>query len=223
MLLTKDETRDLYRKRAKRYDLALWVYRACGFRIDSYREKTVAALALEPGDTVVDLGCGTGLNLQFLQAAVGPSGRVIGVDLTDAMLAEARKRADSAGWRNVELIQADLAEYVFPEGSHGILSTLALTLVPEYERVIRAASLSLGAGGRLAIMDMKEPDGWPKWLVRFAAWLNRPYGVSLELADRHLWETVREFMREVEYREFYFGALYLSVGEAVPAPQQKIP
>jgi hypothetical protein len=45
------------------------------------------------------------------------------------------------------------------------------------------------------------------------AWLNSPYGVSLDLADRHPWESVRRYFQEVEYHEFYFGALYLSVGE----------
>jgi hypothetical protein len=53
-------------------------------------------------------------------------------------------------------------------------------------------------------------------MVRLAAWLNKPYGVSLDLADRHPWEVVRKCMREVEYREFYLGALYLSVGEVGP-------
>lgn len=223
MLLGKKETRDLYRKRATRYDLALWIYRSCGFRIDHYRRQTVAALGLRLGDTVVDLACGTGLNFELLERAVGPTGKVIGVDLTDAMLAVAERRTVGAGWQNVELIQADLADYIVPEGVGGIMSTLALTLVPEYVRVIEGVSHSLRPGRRMAILDMKRPDRWPEWMVRVAAWLNKPYGVSLELADRHPWEVVRKFMREVEYREFYFGALYLSVGEVGPPALRDAP
>ena len=219
MLLGREETRDLYRKRAMRYDLALWIYRFCGFRIDHYRRLTVAALGLRSGDTVVDLACGTGLNFGLLERAVGSTGKVIGVDLTDAMLAVAKRRTEEAGWQNVELIQTDLSDYTVPEGVEGVMSTLALTLVPEYERVIKEASRSLRSGGRMAVLDMKRPDRWPEWLVRIAAWLNKPYGVSLELADRHPWEVVRRCMGEVEYREFYFGALYLSVGE-VSSPAQ---
>jgi demethylmenaquinone methyltransferase/2-methoxy-6-polyprenyl-1,4-benzoquinol methylase len=214
MVPDKQETRDLYRRRARRYDLAMWLYRLCGFRIDHYRRQAVAALALRPGDTVVELGCGTGLNFAMLQRLVGPSGRVIGVDLTDAMLAEAKRRVDRAGWTNVELVQADLAEYTCPDGVGGFLSTLALTLVPEFDAVIQTVSRKLRPGGRLAVLDMKLPDGWPEWLVRFVAWLNGPYGVIMELAERHPWESVRRSLRQVEYREFYFGALYLSVGEA---------
>ena len=214
MLLTKQQTRALYRKRAKAYDAAIWLYRACGVRMDRYRRRTVAGLALRPGDTVVDLACGTGLNFPFLEEAVGSSGRVVGVDLTDAMLARARRRVEEAGWRNVELVQDDLATYRPPHGVRGALSTLALTLVPEYELVIRAAADALAPGGRFAVFDMKRPDAWPEWLVRAVVRLNAPYGVSLELADRHPWESIRRSLHEVEYREFYWGALYLSVGQA---------
>ncbi|TFH66017.1 MAG: methyltransferase domain-containing protein, partial [Gemmatimonadales bacterium] len=188
MHLTKPQVRDLYRKRARNYDRAMWLYRATGFRITRYRQETVQALSLAPGDTVVDLACGTGLNFPFLYQAVGPTGRIVGVDLTDAMLQRARARVTRAGWANVELVQHDLADYGFDSGVGGILSVLAITLVPEFETVIRRGAAALRPGGRLAIFDFKRPPGWPEWLVRFGVWLNSPYGVSVELADRHPWE-----------------------------------
>lgn len=211
--MTKKETRDLYRKRAARYDLALWVYRLAGFRVGRYRELAVEGLALKPGDSVVDLGCGTGANFALLEAAVGPGGRIIGVDLTDAMLQEAASRVATAGWGNVELLQSDLAEVELPAGVAGALSTFAIMLVPEYDEVIARTAARLNQGGRIAICDFKEPD-WPSWLVSFAAWLNKPYGVSLDLAERHPWESVRRHTREVLFRELYFGALFLSIGES---------
>ena len=211
--MNKQETRNLYRKRARSYDLSLWFFRLAGFHMDWYRRLTVDALSLKAGDTVVDLGCGTGLNFPYLEAAVGKEGRIIGVDLTDAMLIQAQKRVNVAGWQNVDLIQTDLAEYSFPNGIAGILSTFAITLVPEYDGVICRGAEALEPNGHLAVFDFKEPDNWPEWLVRFAAWLNKPYGVSLDLADRHPWEAVKENFQEVIFREFYFGALYLSVGQ----------
>ena len=72
----------------------------------------------------------------------------------------------------------------------------------------------------MAIVDLKDPAGWPRWLVRLAAWLNRPYGVSLELAERHPWESVRRYLDELVFEEMYFGALYLSVGEAPRRQEQ---
>ncbi|NIN67306.1 MAG: methyltransferase domain-containing protein, partial [Anaerolineae bacterium] len=59
-------------------------------------------------------GCGTGLNLGLLRDAVGREGEVIGVDLTDAMLAQARKLVQANGWRNVELVHSDALKFPFP-------------------------------------------------------------------------------------------------------------
>lgn len=213
MALSTQETRDLYRRRAARYDLAVWIYRLFGFRIDWYRQLTIEALNLSRGDAVVDLGCGTGLNFPFLQQALGSTGHIIGVDLTDAMLEVARARVRRAGWDNVDLLRMDMTTYEFGAEVAGVLSTLALTLVAEYDDVIRRATRSLQPGGRLAVFDLKRPANWPHWLVRLAAWMNRPFGVSLELAQRHPWESIRRYLREVHYQEYYFGALYLSVGE----------
>lgn len=213
MALSNNETRELYRKRAKRYDQSVQIYRLFGFNLNQYRQDTVSALALKPGDTVVELGCGTGLNFGYLQRVIGPQGKIIGVDLTDAMLDVARDRVDRAGWTNVELVQADLAEWQFPVGVSGVVSTLALTLVPEYDTIIERARDALKPEGRLAVFDMKEPAGWPAWLVRLAAWLNRPFGVSLDLADRHPWESIRRHLTEIDYKEYYFGAVYLCVGK----------
>jgi ubiquinone/menaquinone biosynthesis C-methylase UbiE len=215
MALDKNETRNLYRKRAGRYDLAVKIYPMFGFDVERYRKDTVTALSLNPGDTVVELGCGTGLNFKYLERAIGPEGKIIGVDLTGPMLEVARDRVTREGWTNVELVQADVAEWTIPQGIAGVFSTLALTLVPEYDGVIERASRALRPGGRLAVLDIKNPAGWPHWLVRFAAWLNKPFGVSLELADRHPWESIRKYLAEVEFHEYYFGALYLSVGEKV--------
>jgi ubiquinone/menaquinone biosynthesis C-methylase UbiE len=183
MVLDKQETKNLYRKRAKNYDSAMWLYRLSGFRIDQYRQDAVEALGLDLGDTVVELGCGTGLNFPFLHKAVGEGGRIIGVDLTDAMLEQAHQRVVKSRWRNVELIQSDLSKYAIPKNVEGVLSSLAITLVPEYDGIIQRGAKALKAEGRLAILDFKEPENWPVWLIRFAAWLNKPYGVSMELAD----------------------------------------
>lgn len=215
MALSKTMTRDLYRKRAKRYDQSVKIYPLLGFDMARYRQNTISALALSAGDVVVELGCGTGLNFGYVQQAIGPQGRLIGVDLTDAMLDVARDRVARERWTNVDLVQADLAEWQFPEGVSAVYSTLALTLAPEYDAIIERAARALRPGGTLAVLDMKEPAGWPAWLVRFAAWLNRPFGVSVELADRHPWESIRQYLTETQYEEYYFGALYLCAGKRV--------
>ena len=212
MILSKSEIRTVYRRTARFYDVAVRVYRLFG--ADRHRRAAVRALRLHSGDTVVDLGCGTGLNFPLLHAAVGPTGRIIGVDLTDAMLAKARRRAANAGWRNVELVEADLAEYVFPPEMDAALATYALEMVPEYDAVVQRTAAALPPGGRLAVHGLKHPERWPEWLIRLGVWVNKPFGVSRDYAMFRPWESVRRYMRETEHWELYFGAAYLSVGEA---------
>jgi ubiquinone/menaquinone biosynthesis C-methylase UbiE len=212
LMLSKDETRELYRRRAKRYDLLSQLYRLSGFNINRYRQDTISALGLCPGDQVVELGCGTGLNFEYVQRIIGPEGSIVAVDLTDAMLDVARCRVAREHWTNVEIVQADLAEWQFPVGVSAVYSTLAITLVPEYDEIIKRASRALRPGGSLAVLDMKEPERWPTWLVNLAVWLYRPFGVSLDLAHRHPWESIGRYLRQTSYKEYYFGAIYVCAG-----------
>lgn len=212
MALSKRGVVDLYRERAARYDLTSRLYWLIGFPIDRYRRLAVRALDLRPGDTVVDLACGTGLNFPRIEERIGASGRLIGVDLTDAMLERARERVEREGWTNVELVRSDMAEYGFPEAVDGVLSTAAITLVPEYDAVIRRAVEALSTGGRISILDFKEPEGAPEWMVRLMVAVGRPFGVSRDLADRHPWESVARSLPEHAMVELYGGFAYVVVG-----------
>lgn len=75
------------------------------------RESGVALLALRAGDTVLDLGGGTGLNLALLVDAVGPTGTVIGLDRSPQMLEMARRRVEANGWTSVRLVEADATRF----------------------------------------------------------------------------------------------------------------
>ncbi len=215
-MLNKDETRNLYRRRAKRYDLSIQLYRLFGFEMDRYRQDAISALGLAPGDQVVELGCGTGLNFEYVQRIIGPKGKIVAVDLTDAMLDVARWRVAREHWTNVEIVQADLAEWQLPVGVSAVYSMYAITLVPEYDAIIERASGALRPGGTLAILDMKEPEHWPTWLIKLAVWLNKPFGVSLDLADRHPWASIGRQSRQTGSQEDYFGAIYVCAGKKRP-------
>src|SRR6201996_8782783 len=148
---------ETYRKKAGHYDLTSRLYPVPGYPQRDQRLRAVQALGLCPGDTVVDLACGTGLNFALLQRAVGPGGRIVGVDLTDAMLARAQDRVKANGWSNVSLGQADAANFDFPAGAAAILSTYALTQVPEGAEVIAHGAAALAPGGRWAVLDLQVP------------------------------------------------------------------
>ncbi|RJP16205.1 MAG: methyltransferase domain-containing protein [Candidatus Abyssobacteria bacterium SURF_5] len=210
---TKKEIINLYRKRGKRYDFTANLYYLLGFREYAYRKRAVEELGLTQGDTVVEIGCGTGLNFPFLQQKIGPNGKIIGVDLTDAMLAQARKRAEKNGWKNVELVQQDASTFSFPSGVDGIISTFALTLVPGFEQVIRNGCHGLKPGKKWVVLDFKLPSGRLSALVPLAIFITKPFAVTKELAERHPWEAIEKYCKNVRMTELYFGFAYISSGE----------
>lgn len=214
MALNNKSIELLYQKRAKRYDVSANVYYFLGIREFAYRKMAAQALNLKQGDTVVEIGCGTGLNFNFLRQKVGPEGKIIGVDLTPDMLSMADKRIKRKGWSNITLVRSDAAAYPFPGRVDGIISTFALTLIPEYDKVIQRGAAKLLPGGRFVLVDFKKSDKWPMWLLKLFVILTRPFGVSLDLADRHPWESVARHMALIEFKELYFGGIYLCIGEA---------
>ncbi|HSQ85586.1 MAG TPA: methyltransferase domain-containing protein, partial [Desulfobacterales bacterium] len=153
MNLDKKSIALLYGRRAKLYDFSANAYYLLGFRELAYRKIGVKALNLKKGDTVIEIGCGTGLNFSLLRKQVGPKGNIIGVDLTPEMLEEADKRIRRNGWQNVTLVQSDAAVFRFPEHVDGIISTFALTLVPEYDNVIQKGAIALSLNARFVIVD----------------------------------------------------------------------
>lgn len=209
-----EEVIEVYRRRAKYYDVTANLYYLLGVREYAYRRRAVNALRLKPGDTVVEIGCGTGLNFSLLQRKVGKTGRIIGVDITDAMLDEARARIARKNWTNVELVLSSAADYRFPEGVDGILSTFALTLEPEYDRVVAAGAKALRPGGRFVLLDLKLPENWLRYLAPVLIFLTRPFAVSWEVAKRHPWESMRRHLKNVRFENLYLDVVYLMTGEA---------
>ena len=213
MALDKIRVAQLYQKRAENYDISANLYYLIGIREYAYRKKAIDALKLEHGDTVVEIGCGTGLNFRRLRERVGSEGKIIGVDLTAEMLSAADKRIGRHHWSNIELVQSDAAAYDFPDRTDGIISTFAITLIPEYDQIIKKGATALSPGKRLVVLDFKKPDSWPTWFVKFFVIITRPFGVTLDLADRHPWESIKQCLDLVEFNTKYFGGIYIATGQ----------
>jgi ubiquinone/menaquinone biosynthesis C-methylase UbiE len=213
MAMDKISVARLYQKRAENYDISANLYYLIGIREFAYRRKAVDALKLERGDTAVEIGCGTGLNFRLLRERVGPEGKIIGVDLTAEMLSAANKRIERHNWLNIELVQSDAAAYEFPDRTDGIISTFAITLIPEYDKIIKKGAAALSPGKRMVVLDFKMPDSWPMWLIKFFAIITRPFGVTLDLADRHPWESIDQCLDLVEFNTKYFGGIYIAAGQ----------
>lgn len=156
--------RRLYDRVAPGYDVAAWGFRLFGAR--RLQERAVDLLDLRSGDTVVDLGCGTGVNLPLLAKLVGERGQVVGIDLSSGMLKRARRRAERHHLPQVSLIQGDIRGVRLPEGTAAVLATASMEMIPEYDDVIVDLVEQLApTRGRLAVGGVRRPPTWPTWAV----------------------------------------------------------
>ena len=114
---------------------------------------------MRPGETVLDLGSGAGFDLLIAADKVGPEGRVIGIDMTDDMIAEARRNAEQAGHANVDVRKGLIEELPVEDSSvDWVISNCVVNLSPEKERVFAEIRRVLKPGGRFSVYDMVVED-----------------------------------------------------------------
>ncbi len=116
------------------------------------------------GETVLDLGSGAGIDLLLAAGLVGPEGRVIGVDMTDAMIERARENIAASGYGNVEVRKGLIEEMPVEDGSvDWVISNCVINLSPEKHRVFAEIARVLKPGGTMRVSDIVVED-MPEWL-----------------------------------------------------------
>ena len=211
----RDAALEQYRRRAGVYDVELAL-------LEPIRRLAIARLALHPGDVVFDVGCGTGLSLSMLRQGVGPKGRIVGIEQSPEMVAQARQRVARERWTRVTLmclpvetadirVNADAALFHF---THDILRR------PE---AIANVIGHLKPGGRVVASGLK-------WA---APWLMRPVNLfvlpaalrsvtSLDGMDQP-WRLLQDQLGQMHIESRLLGGAYIASGVCTPTRRARGP
>ena len=207
-----------------RAPLAAYARRAAEYAQDTrmfqyWRDELVRALPLRPGDTVVDVGCGSGLCLPGLRAKVGPTGHVVGVEEAPAMVGLARAEVERKGWREVTLLTGTAERFSLPAPAdaalfcavHDVL--MSRTALDNVFAQLRPGASVVAGGG-------KWPPMWNVPLTALVAALHAPYVRDLAGFDRP-WQVLEEYVDDLVVTEVAFGSGYRAVGRARSTPRNR--
>lgn len=188
----------------------------------TFRRQSIEALALEAGDSVLELGCGPGNSFAALREAVGPTGTVVGVDYSQGMVQQATDRIRTAGWENVHVFQADAtAPGLAPNSFDAVYAAMSLSAMPDPQQVVTTAAGCLTSDGRISVLDARPFQGVPLSMLNplmipvFERATDWNPEIDLPAAIRSTFETT-------SVRGYHLGSIYIATGTRPRVSQQGV-
>lgn len=192
-----------YRRRSGVYDLELALF-------EPIRREAIRLLALQPGETVIDFGCGTGLSLPHLRAAVGARGHVVGIEQSPEMMERARQRVASRRWRHVELICAPVEKAHWDGHADAALFHFTHDLLQRPEAVANALGM-LRQGARVVACGLR----WaPRWAlaVNAGVYLAARRSITTLAGLERPWRELERQLGPMHGTSRLFSAVYIAEG-----------
>ena len=199
----RDAALQQYRSRASIYDWELLL-------AEPIRQLTVSRLGLHRGDTVIDVGCGTGLSFNMLEGLVGRHGRILGIEQSAEMLERAQERIRRHRWRNITLCNSAVEDAVIPPSWDAALFHFTHDVM-RTPRAIENVANALKPGGRVAAAGLKWAPPWAMPVnaaVLFAALRSVTALAGLEAP----WDYLSRFTSDLKIENLLGGGVYIASG-----------
>jgi ubiquinone/menaquinone biosynthesis C-methylase UbiE len=194
---------EAYHSQAGHYDRRTDAFRR-------WRQLLVRQLPVKPGDTVMDVGCGTGLCLPLLQRKLGPTGSIVGIDASEQMLHIAARRCSENNWDNVRLIAAPVHTAPLDTMADAALFCAVHDVMQSPTALLNIVD-HLRPGASVAAAGGKRPGPWMWPLRPWVEVLHTPYISDFTGFDRP-WRRLAEHIPDLRVHELAGGAGYLAHG-----------
>ena len=202
-----------YRSLAPRYDYFTR-------RINHVRQRAIAALELQPGEAVLDAGCGTGYGFEFIEQKIGTAGRLAAFDPSPDMIAVARQRISQEGWGNVTLMNAAAENIVLPFKPDAILFSYTHDIMRS-RKALANLFAQARPGTRVSVAGTKL---YAKWLIPANVYLRYSHRAYITNFDglEHPWSVLAEYLDDFRVEAGAFSQCYLASGWLRTVPERAV-
>jgi ubiquinone/menaquinone biosynthesis C-methylase UbiE len=177
-------------------------------RFARWQRMAVERLELRAGETVIDVGCGTGIVVPLLQAAVGPTGRIVGIELSPEMASQARERVAQQDWENVSVIEAAVESATIDGVADAALFSLTHDVLQSSTAVANVVAY-LKPGARVSSVGAKLAGGWSPIMNFFVRRSARPYVTTFRGLERP-WREREPYVHEFHVKSLALGGAYVA-------------
>ena len=195
-----------YRQRANVYDMELAPF-------EPIRHDAISRLALQRGDVVVDVGCGTGLSFSLLRDAVGPEGRIVGIEQSPDMIDKARERVAHAHWDGITLLCSPVESARIPVLADAALFHFTHDILRRPDAVANVMR-HLKPGARVVASGLKWSAPWAG-PVNLFVWLAAQYSTTTLQGLDAPWQPLENHVQLLELENLWAGSVYLASGKTL--------